>query len=70
MYICTIIFERNLDFVILQPPKGPVCVCVCVGGGGDLLVAELKGLSAEFQVIRGFLQKIPPDLLSYNKIHS
>ena len=31
---------------------------------------SLKGISAEFQVIRGFSQKIPADLLSYNKIHS
>ena len=30
----------------------------------------LKGISAEFQVIRDFLQKIPADLLSYDKIHS
>ena len=30
----------------------------------------LKGISAEFQVIRGFSQKIPADLLSYDKIHS
>ena len=30
----------------------------------------LKGISAEFQVIHGFSQKIPADLLSYNKIHS
>ena len=29
----------------------------------------LKGISAEFQVIRGFSQKIPADLLSYDKIH-
>ena len=30
----------------------------------------LKGISGEFQVIRGFSQKIPADLLSYDKIHS
>ena len=30
----------------------------------------LKAISAEFQVIRGFSQKIPADLLSYDKIHS
>ena len=30
----------------------------------------LKGIYAEFQVIRGFSQKIPADLLSYDKIHS
>ena len=34
------------------------------------LLKPLKGISAEFQVIRGFSQKIPADLLSYNKIHS
>ena len=33
-------------------------------------VKWLKGISAEFQVIRGFSQKIPADLLSYDKIHS
>ena len=33
-------------------------------------VKALKGISAEFQVIRGFSQKIPADLLSYDKIHS
>ena len=31
---------------------------------------NLKGISAEFQVIRDFSQKIPADLLSYDKIHS
>ena len=30
----------------------------------------LKGIYAKFQVIRGFSQKIPADLLSYDKIHS
>ena len=30
----------------------------------------LKGIYPEFQVIRGFSQKIPADLLSYDKIHS
>ena len=33
-------------------------------------LSPLKGISAEFQVIRGFSQKIPADLLSYDKIHS
>ena len=33
-------------------------------------ISRLKGLSAEFQDIRGFSQKIPADLLSYDKIHS
>ena len=32
-------------------------------------IVNLKGISAEFQVIRGFWQKIPADLLSYDKIH-
>ena len=31
---------------------------------------KLKQLCAEFQVKRGFSQKVPADLLSYNKIHS
>ena len=31
---------------------------------------KLKGIYAKFQVIRGFSQKIPADLLSYDKIHS
>ena len=35
--------------------------------GGNLF---LKGIYPEFQVIRGFSQKIPADLLSYDKIHS
>ena len=30
----------------------------------------LKGICPEFQVIRGFSQKIPADLLSYDQIHS
>ena len=30
----------------------------------------LKGIYPEFQVIRGFSQKIPADLLSYDKIQS
>ena len=30
----------------------------------------LKGISAEFQVIHGFSQKLPVDLLSHDKIHS
>ena len=32
--------------------------------------SSLKGIYAKFQVIRGFSQKIPADLLSYDKIHS
>ena len=31
---------------------------------------QLKGIYAKFQVIRGFSQEIPADLLSYDKIHS
>ena len=34
------------------------------------VILLLKGIPAEFQVIRGFSQKIPADLLSYDKIHS
>ena len=36
----------------------------------ESLNGYLKGISAEFQVIRGFSQNIPADLLSYDKIHS
>ena len=35
--------------------------------GGDCM---LKGIYPEFQVIRGFSQKIPAGLLSYDQIHS
>ena len=31
---------------------------------------DLKGIYPEFQVIRGFSQKIPAGLLSYDQIHS
>ena len=31
---------------------------------------SLKGICPEFQVIRGFSQKIPAGLLSYDQIHS
>ena len=31
---------------------------------------QLKGIYPEFQVIRGFSQKIPAGLLSYDQIHS
>ena len=41
-----------------------VCVGMCVG------VFVLKGIYPEFQVIRGFSQKIPAGLLSYDQIHS
>ena len=34
------------------------------------LILTLKGICPEFQVIRGFSQKIPADLLSYDQIHS
>ena len=37
---------------------------------GLIVFLQLKVLYAEFQVIRGFLQKIPAGSLSYNKIHS
>ena len=36
----------------------------------ESLIVSLKGIYPEFQVIRGFSQKIPADLLSYDKIHS
>ena len=32
--------------------------------------ADLKGIYPEFQVIRGFSQKIPAGLLSHDQIHS
>ena len=35
-----------------------------------LIFTLLKGIYPEFQVIRGFSQKIPAGLLSYNQIHS
>ena len=35
-----------------------------------LLFETLKGIYPEFQVIRGFSQKIPAGLLSYDQIHS
>ena len=35
-----------------------------------LLLYLLKGIYPEFQVIRGLSQKIPADLLSYDKIQS
>ena len=41
-----------------------MCVCACVHLNG------LKGIYPEFQVIRGFSQKIPAGLLSYDQIHS
>ena len=43
------------------------CECLLL----NLMKPEtLKGIYPEFQVIRGFSQKIPADLLSYDKIHS
>ena len=42
----------------------------CPTGTYKSISWQLKGISAEFQVIRGFSQKIPADLLSYDKIHS
>ena len=36
----------------------------------DMLINLLKGIYPEFQVIRGFSQKIPAGLLSYDQIHS
>ena len=35
-----------------------------------VLIDNLKGIYPEFQVIRGFSQKIPAGLLSYDQIHS
>ena len=53
----------------LIPPAGLLPVMDMVSPGSSLL-PTLKGISAEFQVIRGFSQKILADLLSYDKIHS
>ena len=39
-------------------------------GNGARQVEFLKGIYPEFQVIRGFSQKILADLLSYDQIHS
>ena len=36
----------------------------------DFPTSVLKGIYPEFQVIRGFSQKIPAGLLSYDQIHS
>ena len=40
------------------------------GGSISFLGVLLKGIYPEFQVIRGFSQKIPAGLLSYDQIHS
>ena len=37
---------------------------------GKFKYFHLKGIYPEFQVIRGFSQKIPAGLLSYDQIHS
>ena len=37
---------------------------------GNKAEQYLKGIHPEFQVIRGFSQKIPAGLLSYDQIHS
>ena len=39
-------------------------------GGVAVIGSMLKGIYPEFQFIRGFSQKIPADLLSYDKIQS
>ena len=38
--------------------------------GTKLVISALKVICPEFQVIRGFSQKIPADLLSYDQINS
>ena len=40
------------------------------GVKGGMACGVLKGIYPEFQVIRGFSQKIPAGLLSYDQIHS
>ena len=47
------------DCVLPPPPTSNIKV-----------VGQLKGIYPEFQVIRGFSQKIPAGLLSYDQIHS
>ena len=41
-----------------------------VHGYRGRLLKAIKGICPEFQVMRGFSQKIPADLLSYDQIHS
>ena len=43
---------------------------VAVGLPSNIERRSLKGIYPEFQVIRGFSQKIPAGLLSYDQIHS
>ena len=49
---------------------GPPTIRLKLTSLGQIESHVLKGIYAEFQVIRGFSQKIPTDLLSYDKIHS
>ena len=53
----------------METPKGGA---VHLRGRSAVPVADflLKGIYPEFQVIRGLSQKIPADLLSYDKIQS
>ena len=51
------------------PCTHSVCI-VLVLRRSPSAASVLKGIHAKFQVIRGFSQKIPADLLSYDKIHS
>ena len=44
--------------------------CLLSFGSYPKYVSLLKGIYPEFQVIRGFSQKIPAGLLSYDQIHS
>ena len=43
---------------------------VCFNKKNRFIACLLKGIYPEFQVIRGFSQKIPAGLLSYDQIHS
>ena len=55
-----------------QATQGSFRLAACTDDWCDLFVYRwaLKGIYPEFQVIRGFLQKILADLLSYDQIHS
>ena len=53
----------QIHYLIWFSKYGPYNKC-------DLDQCSLKGIYPEFQVIRGFSQKILADLLSYDQIHS
>ena len=70
-------FNSKINFLLISPGKYPnllgrnsVYAMNIVPQKQIWQMSCLKGISAEFQVIRGFSQKILADLLSYNKILS